>query len=395
MGGAFIGVADDWTALYWNPAGLAQLTGSGINSSLEYLHARAHDSNGLANPVPPLASANILRGDAFVQLGGEPAQFNALDSSFGVPLPAIGYYKTWKGFTGAIGSYAPLGFAQETKDQSVPGYDVTFKSRGYILHHNISLSREVWHGVYLGAGTNLIQAHMERSADKTAPTEKYASSSSANGVGIQGVFGILARLNDRLRVGGVYRTGYDVTLHGRASLSDSLFPLTIPGLGTFQNEFSDYQQVLRDPTTFGVGLSFKLLPTLMLAADWQRTQWSASRVDVSFDTPGMSLQNQRLDPGWNSTSRYRLGLEWKPVKAWGVQLGYFRDPRAVSFETQSLTQLVDVDLRYYTAGFTYQRGSWRWSFGEQYAVGSEQLGSRKLRKEATSTAVSIGYLWGS
>ena len=24
MGGAFIGTADDWTAIYWNPAGLTQ-----------------------------------------------------------------------------------------------------------------------------------------------------------------------------------------------------------------------------------------------------------------------------------------------------------------------------------------------------------------------------------
>ena len=36
MGGAFIGVADDWTAIYWNPAGLAQLHGAGVGLSRGY-----------------------------------------------------------------------------------------------------------------------------------------------------------------------------------------------------------------------------------------------------------------------------------------------------------------------------------------------------------------------
>lgn len=395
MGGAFIGVADDWTALYWNPAGLSQLNGSGLAFSLEYLQVMAHDSSGLANPVPPLTSANILRGDAFVQLGGEPMQFNALDSHFGVPLPALGFYKAWKGLTFAAGSYAPMGFAFEVKDQSVPGYDVSFKSKGYLLHHNLSLSKEVRPGFYLGTGVNLIQAHLERSAHKTAPTERLNSSASSNGLGVQGVFGLLARLGERWRAGGVYRTGYDVNLHGDASVSDSLFPLAIPGLGTLQNEAGAFQQTLRDPTTYGVGVSFALSPALTLAADWQRTRWNASRIEISIDQPGALLQNQHLDPGWMSTSRYRFGLEWKASQAWSVRAGYFRDPRAVSFESQALTSLVDADLRYYTAGVSYQRGRWRWTFGEQFAVGSEEIGSRKLRKQASSTAGGVEYLWGS
>jgi long-chain fatty acid transport protein len=35
MGGAFIGKADDATATYWNPAGLAQLKGKGLDMDLE------------------------------------------------------------------------------------------------------------------------------------------------------------------------------------------------------------------------------------------------------------------------------------------------------------------------------------------------------------------------
>ena len=34
MGGAFVAVADDSTAVFWNPAGLAQLKGRGISVGL-------------------------------------------------------------------------------------------------------------------------------------------------------------------------------------------------------------------------------------------------------------------------------------------------------------------------------------------------------------------------
>src|SRR5690348_6057370 len=54
MGGAFVGLADDWTAIYWNPAGLASLKGTGIGTSIDVVRVRSHDSSGLANPTLPL-----------------------------------------------------------------------------------------------------------------------------------------------------------------------------------------------------------------------------------------------------------------------------------------------------------------------------------------------------
>src|SRR5690242_5810640 len=90
MGGAFIGLADDWTAIYWNPAGLAQHSRATAGMSLEILQARFHDSSGLRNATLPFTEANALRGDVFSQLGNEPSQFSGTDSSFVYPLPSVG-----------------------------------------------------------------------------------------------------------------------------------------------------------------------------------------------------------------------------------------------------------------------------------------------------------------
>ena len=43
MGGAFVGVADDFTAMYWNPAGLAQMQQREVQVSF-LRNSRANDS---------------------------------------------------------------------------------------------------------------------------------------------------------------------------------------------------------------------------------------------------------------------------------------------------------------------------------------------------------------
>src|SRR5258706_3487294 len=81
MGGAFVGLADDWTAAFWNPAGLAFLNGWGVGQSVDLISLRALDGNSIANPTPPLSQANIEQGDPFVQFGGEPSRFGITDTS--------------------------------------------------------------------------------------------------------------------------------------------------------------------------------------------------------------------------------------------------------------------------------------------------------------------------
>src|SRR5437773_680806 len=104
MGGAFIGVADDWTAIYWNPAGLTQLKGKGIGTAIEYVRVQAHDSQGLTNAMIPFTKTNISQGDVFSQFGGEPAQFNGQDSDFSAVLPGLGFYWSTPRLTVAAGS---------------------------------------------------------------------------------------------------------------------------------------------------------------------------------------------------------------------------------------------------------------------------------------------------
>lgn len=109
MGGAFIGLADDWTAIYWNPAGLAQLKEKGGGLSLDYVTSKASDGNSVANP--PLAQINKTQGDLFFKLDGEPTQFDKKEIELAVYLPALGGYTEFRGWTFGGGLYTPSGYS--------------------------------------------------------------------------------------------------------------------------------------------------------------------------------------------------------------------------------------------------------------------------------------------
>jgi long-chain fatty acid transport protein len=382
MGGAFIGVADDWTAIYWNPAGLTQLKGRGIATSIETVHVRTHDSSGLANPTLPLTRENLARGDVFSQFSGEPTQFNGLDSHFTAFLPGVGFYWRMSRLTLATGSYSPLGFAFDVRDLQQPGYDVSFQSSGFIADYNVlTTALDVVPGWSLGAGLNVVQARLERSATKK--TFSYSSSVAAKSTAwnVQGVFGTLAKLGRHVRLGAVYRMGHDLDLKGNAHINDSRLP----------GESSEFNQKIRNPTTYGIGLAVEPTRSITLSADWQRTQWAATRFDVRFDNPGVALQNQNFHQGWESTSRYRFGAEWRPFESWSFRAGYFRDPRAVAFESQALTGLIDPDTYFITAGLGYQRRRWHVNVGNQFGLGEERLGSRLLQKQVLAFVTEFAY----
>jgi long-chain fatty acid transport protein len=383
MGGAFIGVADDWSAIYWNPAGLAHLKKSQAGASFEYLRVITHDSDGLKNAQIPFTQANVQRGDVFSQFGGEPTQFNGQDSDFRSLLPGLGGAWVTHGVTVAGGSYAPLGFAFNVADGKDPGYSASFKSRGAIIDHNLSLAKTIFPGISIGAGINLVQASLARTSDKRAPGYESSISADAKTLDVQGVFGLLVDLGRHAHVGAVYRTGQDLSLKGHAGVSDGRFPA----------ESSDFTRMVRNPTTYGIGISILPFDCVTISADWQRTEWNATREDTQFDQPGLLLQNQNFDPGWVSTSRYRFGAEWRLNETWSLRAGYFRDPQAVALGSQALTGIIDPDLKYYTSGISFHRARWGASLTSQTGSGKTVVAGRTLRKEVDSWVSELDYFF--
>lgn len=67
LGGAYTAQARDVTAMYWNPAGIAHITGASANISLTDLYGSAGIRHTFAGAVLPLGSSSAI-GVSFIQL---------------------------------------------------------------------------------------------------------------------------------------------------------------------------------------------------------------------------------------------------------------------------------------------------------------------------------------
>lgn len=67
MGGAYTSIAQDVTALYWNPAGIAHITGASANLSVADLYGGLGIKHVFAGAVLPLGSSGAI-GASYIQL---------------------------------------------------------------------------------------------------------------------------------------------------------------------------------------------------------------------------------------------------------------------------------------------------------------------------------------
>ncbi len=394
MGGAFAGLADDWSAGFWNPAGFAFMKGTGFGQSVDLISLRAMDGNSIANPLPPLGRSNIEQGDPFFQLGGEPTRFNVTDTTIQAALPSAAGYKVWGPWSFSAGVFAPLGYAFTLNDNTVPGIQASFKSQGYVLEYNLSLAyrwNERW---ALGFGGNVLDARVLREASKQTATYTFNSSADGRGQALQGVVGLMGRPFSKFSLGMVYKMGTDVALKGTSTVIDTQFPVATPG-GTLNNESSGVTSTVRIPATYDVGVAFFPTTSLTLTADWHGSDWRPESTDVQFDQPGLILQSQDFNAGWRFTNMARVGGEYswsfRADRQAFLRWGYTWDPYAVPDSGVSVTNFVDVSRQVFTTGLGWRMGDWEPNIGFAYGFGSRTIDGVEYKKGDRLLSVGLEY----
>ena len=88
MGYAMVGVADDWTAILYNPAGLVQITGSRFGAEYGLMIGDVTSTRSLRNLS---VGGNPLRGDFIDPTGLEPSSFGEKSVEAIINGGALGY----------------------------------------------------------------------------------------------------------------------------------------------------------------------------------------------------------------------------------------------------------------------------------------------------------------
>ncbi|MFA6092248.1 MAG: outer membrane protein transport protein [Elusimicrobiota bacterium] len=355
--GAATAAAEDWTAIYWNPAGLSHAARqAGIELFGGWAFGR--DSNSLS----AFASKGLFYGK-------DKTQSSFVFGAAGAAIPlgervALG-----------VGVYTPLLNGFNFADTSANGVPTSYKGAAAILASNVSLGVSVTPELSVGAGFNLLYGRVET----TSRLENYPVIAGVaytdmdgwmvgDGFGYEGVVGAQWKAHPRLSLAAVYRTGADVRIRGdaRATSQSAL-------LGRSE-ESSRFRYSLNQPPTADLGAAWKASEGLTLTCDLHQTFWHRFTNEMRFDQPGALLPDMPDTFRWRDTWKLRFGSAWKVAEKTELLGGYSFDPYSVDNASVDMATTVDVTMHRFSAGVAQQ-----WGKGFESALGV--IGGYGYRKE--------------
>jgi long-chain fatty acid transport protein len=379
MGGAYRAVADDYSAFYWNPAGLANINSQHFGLSM--LHVM---------PSASLDPDDVLYQDV-KKTDVEPRTFQ---------IPTAGWFMNSGGYTFGVGLNVPFGLGATwdlLPDAPYASHGVLpqneYESDLSVINIQPTFAHKVNENFSYGVGVMLFHSHITIAKPAYTPLDEINSglaTAMRNAVGEEAYnsyfrdfwvnqklegkgfgFGLNAgftfNINEKLTIAGQARWYNAVTLEGNANagllgkdFSNSPYEAAILAvndpsvaalfgsdeanfggvtgaqfIGTAYKDgylaalkkdqytamFDDeIEAVLNLPIDFGVGLSYKFTEKFTAAVDYSYTMWrSLDRIDINFATAKAKDENGDLT---NNPYTSELDLQWKDSHRISVGFDY-------------------------------------------------------------------------
>ncbi len=433
MGGVGVGVSDDFSALYMNPAGLAQVRSYefsvGLNrrtfdNDVSYFNTVTPGSSsetslshiGLVYPIP------TKRGSLTFAFGyGRVADFSSIATIEGtnpsssvieslIPTASDEVFDrlyNWLLIDPAEsgGGYVPLvGLVGGIRQ------NITVLEGGGINHWTIGGAVDIARDISLGGSLNFVSGSYsyDRQFVETDPDNiyyryvprtstdfdlfRFESSIKSDLSGFNALFGVMFRRGDKIRVGATVRTPTNFEIS--ETFSD-LYELQTDTSGIYGPEaYSNTTKYkIVTPTIFSLGVSVMPFDWLLLAGDAEYTDWTQVQFDT--DNPDLIQENRDIKTKiFRETWNLRAGGE---LTLWdlGIRLrggvGYnpspFKADASISerdqvFYTGGIGLMVD-DRTSFDVGYAY--GQWK-TLRDNYSL------SRISRASRTDENVTTGHL---
>ena len=345
MGGAFVGLANDATALYWNPAGLA-----GQESSVlvfgTFMMPSATYKMDLAGIDATTNSKTYISPNAF---------FN-----YNMGKLAIG-----------VGIYVPAGMGAEwdATDFGMPaGYD--FLSEIGVINFSPGVAYQVSDQFSVGVALNVYYAMFDMAQPvPTSATTAEQFEEESTGLGFGATIGLKYKINEMFTLGATYRTKTTVTMNGTA---------TNPAFAFYNAPTeSDFDRDVAWPTWIAGGIAIRPSDKLTIAIDGQYSMWSENEElvavyeDASWDAIMSGGGDDTFELKWEDALQVRLGLEYLVSKSLVLRGGYYYDPAPAPDET--LNVLFPSSTNHAaTGGLSYKFGQMCVTGAAEYLFGAER-----------------------
>jgi long-subunit fatty acid transport protein len=433
MGGAYTGVASDFSALYWNPAGLAQAVHGEFSVGLNYnnigntstyfgtgeqytVNTTNLNTLGLVYPIP------VRQGSAVIAFGFDRQSSFASGLSFNGFNPNSSVIQTYA----RNGDYEPvdltgnLAYELYLADTTLSGrWNSPITGRltqlGKVLEsgglNNWSLGGAIDIGKNLSLGITLTYLsgtyrydHTYREEDRnglygTLPLATYQTFYSlalndyiADDIaGWNAKFGLMYRVPDLFRLGLTVKTPTAFNIQETFGTPVSSPATAVLGSGgatattTFDPGEGSNRYSINTPWVFGAGASL-ILRDLVLSVDAEYTDWT--QLEFAKASPDILANNEQIKQILVGTTTLRGGAEYD-IHQIGVRLrgGYMYIPSPFRGDPTSF------DQKYITAGLgillgestmvdvAYAHGMWNtfvYSYTDPNAVVAPPSANEKL-----------------
>jgi hypothetical protein len=385
MGGAYTGIADDYSAVIFNPAGLGQIkrfefTGginiNGNNDNATYLGQSISSSNnvtsldnlGLVVPLPTFQGSLVIAGGfSRTQNFNASASLDAVNptNSITQAFANSSFYNSTAysvyavdSLNGKLVGQFPNGNVHQTSKILEDGGTNTFSLAGAI---------EVEQGLFVGATLNFLSGSYAYTRDFTETAISgtqalYPSPYGATAVnlnefvntdisGFNAKIGFLYRVDEHLRVG---LTAQTPTFYSFKDTYNSTVTTYFPSNNPYPYPYNKYTNDLNSgngnsqfdydlstPFVFTGGLSYEYL-FVTVAADAKYTDWT----QMQFTSPSGAFQdvNQNIKNDFQPTLDYHVGAEVRiPKTTLRLRAGYAYEPSPYKYQLANPTAKTTSD----------------------------------------------------
>lgn len=426
LGGAFRGLADDWSACWWNPAGLAYLQKSEANSILSVI-------------VPRQKYEPNVRLSNGSELGYRNNQNRFPDDRiFYYPNFSTFYkFQNAGGFTAGMAFFIPYGLGSRWDlfdplagyinplVDTIPYARIDHEANFTVVDFHPSIAKEFVKGkLALGLGLAIQKSDFTWRRPNFIPTTLLPittmyqqpqntprpydniimdSRMEFDGWGVGVNLGFLYQLSPKVKLGGSYRSPVNIKLTGHNRMS-VYFPNNsqiVTNDGTAAPYFSggsaqttpEVKTTMNLPAELGAGFAYKASDKFTLMADIAWTGWSRMKIlnldytvkerwiSPSGDTLFHGLSPTRspsdttfygtpLDSAivfnWKDVTRFSIGAEYHFKENWIARAGYYHDPTAIPDESLNPLVLDFADKNSLNFGLSYKINAYEVGYNIEY-----------------------------
>ena len=337
LGRAFSGsaaVADDASTIFFNPAGLTNLSRKEMNMGLNLIGPRAEFSDRGSN----VNGTPLIGGD-----GNNAGELAA--------VPNFYYAQPLNDHTVVgIGVGAPFGLVTDYGD-SWQGRYHAIRSDLLTININPSIAFKATEKLSLGFGVNLqyIDLELTQAANFGLQRNDGRVRLTADDWSWGYNLGMTYQFTDVTRLGISYRSKITHKLEGDGEfrLPENIQP-NATDFGLVDGKIDGGVTL---PETLSVALLHQLTPKLALMADATWTRWSRfEELRINSDVDRL---NSVKAEDWDNSMRYGLGLEYQANDRWSWRAGVAYDETPIPNAQRRTPRIPDSDRTWIAVGASY------------------------------------------